>query len=137
MTSSSVRDDIENTLHRYAVGYDDGDLRLVEDSFTPDAVLTLRIGNGDLVGPFEGRDAIMRLMRDSAHSQDDQRRHVTTNVIIEADGDTASCLSYLTIFSAKDGVLTALSTGKYDDELVRTEAGWRLRKRHIALDLPY
>jgi len=137
MTSSSARHDIENTLHRYAIGYDDGDLVLVEGSFTEDAVLSMRIADGDLIGPFEGVGAIMELMRDSAHAQDDQRRHVTTNVIIDCDGDTASSVSYLTIFSARAGALTALSTGKYEDELVRTGDGWKLRRRHIALDLPY
>lgn len=79
----------------------------------------------------------MQMMRDSAQSQADQRRHVTTNVVIEQKGDTATAQSYLTLFSSRDGTLTALSTGKYDDELVRTEDGWKFSRRHIALDLPY
>jgi len=137
MTSSSARHEIENALHRYAIGYDDGNFSLVENSFTADAVLSMRIAGGELIGPFEGIEQIMKLMRDSAHSQDDQRRHVTTNVIIDANDDSATSVSYLTIFSARGGSLTALSTGKYEDELVRTADGWKLSKRHIALDLPY
>ncbi|MDR7303977.1 nuclear transport factor 2 family protein [Haloactinomyces albus] len=137
MTPASTRTEIENTLNRYALGYDDGDLAMVKDTFTPEAVLSLRVAGGDLIGPFEGRDAILTMMRDAAHSQNDQRRHVTSNIIIDADDDRATSMSYLTIFSAQNGTLTALSTGKYEDELVRTEGGWKLSKRHIALDLPY
>ena len=137
MPPPSARDEIENTLHRYALGLDDGDLTLVEGTFTPDAVLTLQVAGGEVTGPFQGREAILGMMRDAAHSQDDQRRHVTSNVIVDVRGDDAESVSYLTIFSAQDGVLTALSTGKYEDKLVRTDAGWQLSQRHIALDLPY
>lgn len=137
MSISSVRNEIENTLNRYALGYDDGDLAMVANTFTSDAVLTLRVADGDLAGPFEGRDAIVNMMREASHSQNDQRRHVTSNVIIGVDGDHVESTSYLTIFSAQDGKLTALSTGKYEDVLVHTESGWQLSKRHIALDLPH
>lgn len=135
--SASARDKIENTLHRWAFGYDDNDWSLVADCFTDDAVFSMRIAEGELIGPFEGREAIVAMMRDASDSQEDQRRHVTSNLIIEEHEDTATCVSYLTLFSAYNGTLTALSTGKYQDELVRTNAGWKLAKRHIALDLPY
>lgn len=137
MSPSFVRHEIENTLNRYALGYDDGDLAMVKNTFTSEAVLTLRVADGALVGPFEGREAIVNMMREASHSQSDQRRHITTNVIIDVEGDRAESVSYLTIFSAQDGTLTALSMGKYEDELVHTEAGWKLSKRHITLDLPY
>lgn len=133
-----ARHEIENTLNRYALGYDDGDLALVEDTFTPDAVLSMRVAGGDLAGPFEGRDAIMELFRSSAASQQgQQRRHITSNVIVDAEGDRAHSTAYVTIFTAANGSLEAVSTGKYEDELVRTSSGWKFTKRHIALDLPY
>lgn len=131
------RTGIENTMYRYALGYDDGDLELVGRCFTEDAVLTLRVQGGELAGPFTGRAAILAMMGEHARSQQDQRRHVSSNVLIEHDGDIAHCVSYLTIFSACEGALTALSTGKYEDELVRTADGWRFTRRHIELDLPY
>lgn len=135
--SSSVRDDIENTLNRWALGYDDNNWSLVADCFAEDAVFSMRIAGGELIGPFEGREAILAMMREASHSQEDQRRHVTSNLVIEQDGAQATSVAYLTLFSAQDGTLSLLSTGKYQDELVRTDAGWKLAKRHIALDLPY
>lgn len=138
MQSSLVRNEIENTINLYALGYDDGDMALVENTLTPDAVLSMRVADGDLVGPFEGRQAIMELFRSASHSQQDQqRRHVTSNIIIDAEDDWARSVAYVTIFAAANGTVTAVSTGKYVDELVRTPQGWKFRKRHIALDLPY
>ena len=137
MPSSSARNEIENTLHRYTFGYDNCDWSVVESCFTEGAVLSLRVGDGALVGPYEGREAVLKMMRDASHSQGDQRRHVTTNVIIQEDGHDATSVAYLTLFSAKNGVLTPLSTGEYHDKLLRTSMGWKLSERHIGLDLPY
>lgn len=134
----TARGDIENTFHRWALAYDENDPDTMEDCFTKDAVLTMTIGGGDLIGPFEGRDAIMTLMRDSLASQSDQRRHITTNIIIRSeDATTAVTESYLTLLAIENGALRVLSSGKYQDELANENGAWRLSKRHIALDLPY
>lgn len=138
MQSSQVRGEIEDTLNRYSLGYDEGDLSLVETTLAPDAALSMRVADGELVGPFEGREAIMELFRKTAQSQQDQqRRHVTSNLIVDTDGDRATSTAYVTIFAAASGTLTAVSTGKYEDELLRTRDGWKFTKRHIALDVPY
>ncbi|MEU8802955.1 nuclear transport factor 2 family protein [Spirillospora sp. NPDC048819] len=134
----SARGDIENTFHRWALAYDENDLDTMAECFTDDAVLTIRIGDGDLVGPFEGKEAVMGLMRDSLASQTDQRRHITTNIIIRSeDATSATTESYLTLMAVENGAIRVLSSGKYQDELVNQGGVWRLSKRHIALDLPY
>ena len=135
----SARGAIENVLNRYSIAYDDNDMSEMTDTFTDDAVMTLRIADGDLIGPFDGKEAIMKLMVDSLASQTDQRRHVTTNMAVRSeDGDSAKVSSYRTLISVKDGKATLLSTARYDDELIREEDGaWRFTKRHIELDLPY
>ena len=134
----SSRPGIENTLSRYGLGYDDHHPEMIVASFTKDAVLTMKIADGDPIGPFDGIDAIMELMNGSAHSQSDQRRHLTTNILIDdLDAAHATVISYLTIISVADGKLTVLSTGKYEDEFVEVDGTWLIEKRHIALDLPY
>lgn len=135
----SARGDIENVLNRYSIAYDDNDMAEMADTFTEKAVLTMRIAGGDLIGPFEGKDAVLKLMTDSLAGQTDQRRHVTTNMVVRSeDGANATVSSYLTLISIKDDKATLLSTARYDDELVREEDGsWRFTKRHIELDLPY
>ena len=135
----SARGAIENVLNRYSLAYDDNDMAEMTDTFAEKAVLTMRIAGGDLIGPFEGKDAVMKLMTDSLASQTDQRRHVTTNMVVRSEDDaSAKVSSYLTLISVQDGKATLLSTARYDDELVREEDGaWRFTKRHIELDLPY
>jgi 3-phenylpropionate/cinnamic acid dioxygenase small subunit len=135
----SARGAIENVLNRYSIAYDDNDMAEMADTFAEGAVLSMRIAGGDLIGPFEGKTAVMKLMTDSLASQTDQRRHVTTNMAIRKETeDAATVSSYLTLISIKDGKATVLSTARYDDELVREADGaWRFTKRHIELDLPY
>lgn len=135
----SARGAIENVLYRYTLAYDDNDMAEMADTFTDDAVMTMRIAGGDLIGPFDGKDAIMKLMKDSLASQDDQRRHVTTNMVLRKETeDGAEVSSYLTLVQVKDGRANLLSTARYDDELRREADGaWRFTKRHIELDLPY
>jgi hypothetical protein len=135
----SARGDLENVLNRYSIAYDQNDMTEMADTFADSAVLTMRIQGGDLIGPFEGKEAVMKLMTDSLASQTDQRRHVTTNVVVRTETDTtASVESYLTLISIEGGKAGLLSTALYQDELVKEADGaWRFTKRHIELDLPY
>ncbi|WP_257449752.1 nuclear transport factor 2 family protein [Archangium lipolyticum] len=133
----SVRESIADLVARYALAYDTRDWDALVECFTPDASLTLRVAGGDLAGPFRGHSEIMRLMRDSAAAQDDRRRHVCTNLVVDPSGPgTATARSYLTLISVRDGRLEVLSTGTYTDEVVQAGESWRLRARHIELDLP-
>ena len=134
----SARGALENVLNRYSIAYDDNDMAEMADTFTDDAVLTMRIADGDLIGPFEGKEAVMKLMTDSLASQNDQRRHVTTNMVVRKETDDSAVVSsYLTLIQVKDGAAKVLSTARYDDELRLEGDAWRFTKRHIQLDLPY
>ena len=135
----SARGEIENVLNRYSIAYDQNDMTEMADTFADSAVLTMRIGGGDLIGPFEGKEAVMKLMTDSLASQTDQRRHVTTNMALRKETDDAATVdSYLTLISVENGKATLLSTALYQDELVKEADGaWRFTKRHIELDLQY
>lgn len=134
----SHRGEIENLLNRYALAYDENDMAEMAACFTEDAVLTMRVQDGDRVGPFEGREAIVQLMKDSLASQNHQRRHLTTNMVVrESNATAAKVASYLTLIAVQDGTARLLSTARYDDELVHVAGGWRFSSRHIALDLPY
>jgi len=129
---------IENALGNFALGYDQADESRMAASFTEDASLTLRIADGDLIGPFEGLAAVMKLFTDSLAEQSDQRRHVTSNIVVEDESDdSATVWSYLTLVSVKDNALNVISSGVYRDTVVREGANWKIKTRHIALDLPY
>jgi hypothetical protein len=54
------------------------------------------------------------------------------NQYVAVEGDTARAHSYLLIVEQ----LTPVRSGTYDDELVRTDAGWKFAKRTVTCLYP-
>ncbi|WP_158734747.1 nuclear transport factor 2 family protein [Alteribacillus sp. YIM 98480] len=129
---------IHELLSRASYGLDERNIDMLSGCFAEDAVMTLRIADGDMIGPFDGHQSIMKLMKDSMETQTDKRRHVTSNLFFEDESETnAKAISYLTLFATENGVIKLLTTGIYRDEVVKTADGWKLKKRHLDLELPY
>ncbi len=136
----TARAEFENLLGRASWGYDEADPDLIASCFTADARMAMRIGDrhGDVVGPFEGRDAIRALHADSMAAQTDQRRHNLSNIWIDKEtADEATVVSNLTLLSVEDGALRVLSCGWYRDRIVHEDDTWRIADRYLYLDLPY
>ena len=130
---------VNELLARAAFALDERRDEMLARCFTTDATFTLRIAGGDLIGPFEGRDGIMGLMRGAWAEQKDVRRHVVSNAFIDARADdgTLTVVSYLTLLSTANGEITLVSAGVYRDDVVAGSDGWQLRRRHLDLDRPY
>ncbi|MEL7045169.1 MAG: nuclear transport factor 2 family protein [Pseudomonadota bacterium] len=125
-------------LARSAYAYDERKLDMLEACFTQDAAFSIQIaGAPELMGPFEGREAIMGLYRGSLEAQTDVRRHVVSNVLFESEGDEPEVVSYLTLFATEDGAAKLLCTGVYRDQVQRKSDGWAIHRRHLDLDSPY
>jgi ketosteroid isomerase-like protein len=135
----TARAEIENVLGRASWGYDEDDVDLIAAQFTETATMTMQIGrDGDVIGPFEGREAIRELHADSLAAQTDQRRHNLSNVVLVKESpDTATTTSNLTLLSIEGGAVRVLSSGWYRDDLVKSGGEWLIATRHIYLDLPY
>jgi 3-phenylpropionate/cinnamic acid dioxygenase small subunit len=131
---------IHELLSRAAYALDERQLQMLAASFAADASFSMRIAGGDLIGPFEGRDAIMQLMTNAMAEQTDKRRHVVSNAFFdpEADhGDAVAVVSNLTLLATEQGAITVLSAGVYRDLVVQRNGGWRILRRHLDLDRPY
>ncbi len=128
---------IHELLARWAYAYDQRDVEMLAACFAEDAVLTMRIADGDLVGPFEGREAIMGLMTGSLAEQTDVRRHVVSNQFFTSEGESPELISNLTLFATENGEIQLLSAGLYHDSVKQVDGRWVLSKRHIALDKSY
>jgi len=133
---------IHELLGRAALGYDERDEDMLASCFAQNANMSMRIGGGDVVGPFQGRDAIMKLMTDSMASQSDVRRHVISNIVFtnEASGasaDAAQVLSNLTLLATENDNIQLLSAGLYRDDVVRLDGVWCIANRYLDLDKPY
>ncbi len=66
------------------------------------------------------------------HDTLDSHQHTMMGHLVTVDGDTAHAFSYgnwLLIRHAAEGGSTWTGTGWYDDELIRTEQGWRIKHR--------
>ncbi|MEM8491846.1 MAG: nuclear transport factor 2 family protein [Pseudomonadota bacterium] len=128
---------ISELLCRAAYAYDERELDMLEACFSESATFTIQIVDADLIGPFEGREAVMTLYRDSLDAQTDVRRHVISNIFFESEGDTPTVYSNLTLFATENGECRLLCTGVYRDTLQRVGDAWLLYRRHLDLDSAY
>ena len=128
---------IHELLARWAYAYDERDEAMLADCFTEDASFSMRVAGGDLVGPFEGREAIMGLMTGAMAEQTDVRRHVVSNIFFENEGEQPKSISNLTLMVTENGEIQLLAAGVYRDTVVNKAGTWRIASRHLDLDKPY
>lgn len=121
------RESIRSRLMLYGFAVDSLRWDLFDDIFDSDG-LHVRHGNRE---PWTD---LTKFKQDfeTFHRVFDSTRHSMTNIIIELNGDTARSVTYgqyrLVRFGAEGGDYW-YGEGWYEDEHVRTAAGWRLRKR--------
>ncbi len=126
MTDPDLRDrtDITDTLLRYATGIDRRDWATFRTAFTEDCVLDY----GE-IGSLTGVDAVTEFM-DASHAMAGHTMHRLTNIVITLDGDQATARTYIDgLIMAADNASGVNAVGFYDDDLVRTEQGWRIARR--------
>lgn len=128
---------IHELLGRAAYAYDERDMALLESGFASAATMSMRIASGDLIGPFEGRDAIMQLMHNSMAQQTDVRRHVISNIFFEEESGHPVVVSNLTLVATENGKAALLAAGVYRDTVIEEGGHWRILKRHVELDSSY
>ena len=81
----------------------------------------------------QGRDALLAFHAATKAMVPDIR-HFVTNILVEGDGDTATGSAYLEATTGAGGDRTAITTGRYQDTLVRTADGWRFSCRAMRPD---
>ena len=129
---------IHELLARAASCFDAHDLHGLERCFTSTAKMSVNIAGSGPIGPFDGREAIMQLMKDAWAAQTDQRRHIISNIFFEEEESTsATAVSNLVVFSVEDGDINSIISGVYRDKVIRTGDDWQIANRHLDLDLPF
>lgn len=131
--------DIQYLLSRAAYSLDEHAIDDLGALFAENAGFSMRIAGGDLVGPFEGRSAIMDMMNSAVSAQTDKRRHVVSNVFFgeKSDDGAVEVISNLTLLATENGEIRLLTAGVYHDRVLHTGNGWQICKRHLELDKPY
>jgi 3-phenylpropionate/cinnamic acid dioxygenase small subunit len=118
------RQDISELLVRYATGIDRRDWPLFRTVFTDDCQLDY----GE-IGTWNGVDEVADFM-EQVHALAGYTLHRLTNQAITLDGDSATARTYIDgLIMAGDNNSGVNAIGFYDDDIVRTPAGWRIARR--------
>ena len=131
-TARQISDHIEidRVLQRYFRSMDTWDYDLLEEVFTPDAVLHYEALEGSRTTYPEMIPSFREFNRHFSFMQ-----HVGNQLLIDLDGDEArstSGLRALHVQTARDGSENRwVIYGTYGDLHRRTPAGWRIAERHF------
>lgn len=124
---SQDKAEIVERLNLYGVALDAHRWDLFDQIFTDDVVAEF----GPAGAAWTGLDEFTRSFAEF-HELLDSHQHTTMGHVVTVDDDQARAFSYgnwlLVRHAAEDGPYWQ-GTGWYDDELVRTDAGWRIRHR--------
>jgi SnoaL-like domain len=125
-------------VSRYCWGYDERRRELLADCFVEDAVWEGSVMGRIVVGPMTGRAAIVAWLAEFWPVQQDQRRHMITNAVVEQLGaGRARVLAYLLLMSARRGQVRTESMGFYRIDLVKDGGVWRIAHLFAGFDTPF
>ena len=126
---------IHELLSRAAYYFDARDEDGLGACFVDDAQMRVNIGEDQSLGPFEGRDAIMDLMRGSWDAQNDVRRHVICDIFFEStSADAATVVSTVVVSAVEADAISLVTTGVYRDRVKKAGADWQIAERQLDLD---
>lgn len=126
---------IHELLSRAAYYFDVRNEDGLGECFADDCPMRVNIGDDVKLGPFEGRDAIMDLMRGSWDAQNDVRRHIICNFFFESAGETEATVVSTVVVSAVDGdEIGLVTTGVYTDRVKKSGGDWQIAERQLDLD---
>ena len=117
---------IIDVTHAYCWALDDKNWAALDQVFTDDA-------SAYLIEELHGLEAIKARI-DRALKPMDRTQHVVVGHQIVIDGDRARCRCNLQaqhVRKAAHGGPNFIIGGRYEDELVRTSAGWRIAYRRL------
>ncbi|NNL66707.1 MAG: nuclear transport factor 2 family protein [Myxococcales bacterium] len=124
----SDRIQINDLLIRYTRAIDEKDWALLDTCFTPDAHVDYTSAGG-IAGDYPK----VRAWLEQALSPFPVTVHALANSVVEIDGDQATARSYVhnpMTFNNPDGSVHIFTVGAfYNDKLVWTDDGWRIRER--------
>ena len=136
MSASNLEDRaaIHDLFTRYCCALDNGEIEVVVDCFTVDAILkspVIDISGRDENRAFAGRFAAQR-------AEGTQFRHMVSNIAMMITGNRAAASAYLLVLITRDGIHRGLPPGRYACELIKEDTGqWRFSRRIVFHDHDY
>jgi uncharacterized protein (TIGR02246 family) len=121
----SDKDEIRELLARYCFALDADRFEEMAALFTPDGVWETAFGTGT------GRAGIVAQARGIATGERPRRAHLTTNIVIDLDGGTATAKSNWVVVQNSAAGPVIGSGGAYADRLVKVDGRWFFKHRTI------
>jgi len=127
---------IQNLVYRYCDRLDRGDLAGMAELFAG-ADVYLPADPDPIRDPKRILELYRQYTRIYPDSGTPKTRHVTTNLMIESEGDSAArAQSYVIVFQATDVFkLQPVIGGRNLDRFIKADGRWRFRERRIETDL--
>ena len=118
--------EIQQLYAHYNMAIDTGDGEAWAATFTPDGVFN---------NTNKGHDALVQFIKDWREKRDGaNRRHWNSNLAFSATPGGASGSCYLILLNVGVRPATIVTTGVYEDVLVKTPRGWRFQSRVVHAD---
>ncbi|MGH8595745.1 MAG: nuclear transport factor 2 family protein, partial [Gammaproteobacteria bacterium] len=118
----------QQLLYRYCFAVDMGTLDEVMALFAPECDLIVEPG-----GVFNGRAAVQRWYAALVAKRMDVLRHLTSNQVVDLDGECAHSKSYWDAVGDLKGE-AMVAAGFYEDDLCKFEGEWKYVKKIIRID---
>ena len=120
--------EIQQLYAKYNHAIDSGNAEAWANTFTEDGVFNTR---------FAGREQLMGFIK-MWHERmgGATRRHWNSNLVVTGTTDGADGSVYLMLWDIGAKPQTIVSTGMYEDKLVKTKNGWRFKSRVVKGDTP-
>jgi hypothetical protein len=133
----SLKDEVEETIYRFAWAYDQFDADEYVGTFLPDGVMVVESMRGEL--RLEGQDAIRTFFPKARGYRADsgqQPRHLINNIMVTRISDSeVESRCYMTfIRTHSDGSAAVDHAGRYLDKLTRIDGQWLFSERRILMD---
>lgn len=120
--------DITRRVYEYAYGIDTRDWRLYRSIFTDEIHMDFKSYNGAPGNTMKADDWVSGCRR--LFDNLDATQHTMTNPLVDVSGDTARCRMYMQaehFLQNRAGDAGFALGGYYDDQLIRTAEGWKIR----------
>ncbi|MEQ8860363.1 MAG: nuclear transport factor 2 family protein [Pseudomonadales bacterium] len=123
---------IADLIHRYSRAVNDGDDQSLREFYTEGGVFAGLTGEFQIDTQFDAYVESLSSMRAGAFPN---LRQLATTPVVDVDGDRAVAHTPVLLLATPPGGETKLvKSGVLRDELVRTEAGWRFKRREARVD---
>ena len=119
---------------RYAAGMDSKQFDMIRSAFADDARFSIAIKGTEAVPPIDGGQAITDFIESTTRGQNDQRRHVITNIRIGEEDGKLIAYGLLSLFVNDDDGLRIQATGQYRSEILERSGDVHFGHMHLDLD---